>query len=416
MSHLTRRLPARYDPLLAIFCGAMFVAAVAAGWYVHELHVSTLAHLARHLDSMRASHQLSRSLHDVLQSLNRFLISGDDRELQTIGRAQGQVERWLVDSERRTFSDRERRALLAVRRAAEQLQSDCNVLTTLDPLAAKIAAKKIVETSIEQRLVPVFNGFVEMQEEAVADQVAANQILVDRVAASFFVLALAGALLGWVAGFVWAWRWKQSIVRLQVPIRDATGKLDEVVGPVELPASNDPAELNDVVSGLAAQVALVVDRLRQSQRETLRAEQLAALGQVAAGLAHELRNPLTAMKMLVQSAVEQGDQGRLEGRKLRVLDEEIRRQEKSIQEFLDFARPPKLQRQRFDLADAVRQCLELTAGRADLQHVALVPALGDSPCWVQGDPEQLRRVMLNLLLNALDASPANGRISISLRP
>ena len=55
---------------------------------------------------------------------------------------------------------------------------------------------------------------------------------------------------------------------------------------------------------MADHVGTVVDRLQQSQLEVLRAEQMAALGHLAAGLAHELRNPLTAMKMLIQKAVE----------------------------------------------------------------------------------------------------------------
>ena len=113
---------------------------------------------------------------------------------------------------------------------------------------------------------------------------------------------------------------------------------------------------------MADEVGTVVERLEQSQREALRAEQLAALGQLAAGLAHELRNPLTAMKILVQSAVERGEPAGLRGRALAVLEEEIRRLEGSIQAFLDFARPPAPEKRRFDLGKVLEGNLDLIVG------------------------------------------------------
>jgi len=147
------------------------------------------------------------------------------------------------------------------------------------------------------------------------------------------------------------------------------------------------------------------DRLRQSQLDLLRAEQLAALGQLAAGLAHELRNPLTAMKILVQSAAESGEAAVLSGKDVAVLDEELTRLEQSLDKFLDFARPPRVQRQSFDVRVVVQGVLDLVAARAARQRVAIRCQLPEARVELRGDHVQIRQVLLNTVLNALDALP-----------
>src|SRR5438876_8121136 len=88
--------------------------------------------------------------------------------------------------------------------------------------------------------------------------------------------------------------------------------------------------------------------------------------------------------------------------------------ESCIQTFLDFARPPRSERRRTDLGDRIRRAVALIEGRARRQAVTLSVGLPAAPVLVEIDPEQIQQVLLNLLLNALDAMPGGGTIRLSV--
>jgi signal transduction histidine kinase len=188
-----------------------------------------------------------------------------------------------------------------------------------------------------------------------------------------------------------------------------------VVGPVTLSAGWGLHELGGTLHKMAHHIGTVIERLQQSQREVLRAEQLAAVGQLAAGMAHELRNPLMSMKILIQAAAEGADPAGLRGRDLTVLEEEITRLERLIQTFLDFARPPVLKKQLIAAQEIIEATLSLASPRAARQGVRIRWDRPRRPVLVEADLGQLRQVLLNLLFNALDVLPRGGAVRIEAR-
>jgi signal transduction histidine kinase len=252
-----------------------------------------------------------------------------------------------------------------------------------------------------------------LEERLIHQSSGRNQVMADRVAVFLCLLGACGAAAGLVAGFGIARGISHSIVNLYVPIRAASGRLEEVIGPVDIAPASGIAHLDEILRSMADHVGTVVDRLQRTQIDVLRGEQMSALGQLAAGLAHELRNPLTSLKLLVQAAVEAGPDAGLRGRDLAVVADETARLDRSLQTFLDFARPPSLEKRRADVCQVINQTLELVSARASRQGVSLRGDLPPQPLVIEADHEQLRQVFLNLVLNSLDALPHGGAIRVA---
>ena len=170
---------------------------------------------------------------------------------------------------------------------------------------------------------------------------------------------------------------------------------------------------------LAEQASLAFQNaaLYREQRERLdrlhRSDRLAAMGQLAAGVAHEVRNPLTAIRSTMQYV------GRFlpsERRELvEELIDEVDRIDNIIAGLLSLGRSEELLREPCDLAQVVEQTIRLLGIRARRQGVRIVGQVADRVPIV-GDPNQLKQVILNLVLNALQAMPEGGTIGLRCTP
>lgn len=224
------------------------------------------------------------------------------------------------------------------------------------------------------------------------------------------VAALAGLFLGY--GVTRGLR--RSIYQLSVRIRDAADRLGPNLPMVTLSRHSDFPQLHAQMETLIKDIEATVRELQQREREVLRADQLKAVGQLAAGAAHELRNPLTAIKMLIQANREDADQNQLPSEDLEIIEGEVRRMERCLHTFLDFARPPQPTLEKLDLSNVVTKVFALLAGRARHQRVTLQCDPPGEPLLLEADPEQVQQVLVNLVLNSLDALPNGGEVRVRM--
>lgn len=167
-------------------------------------------------------------------------------------------------------------------------------------------------------------------------------------------------------------------------------------------------------------------RLDETRDQLARSARMATLGQLAASVAHELRNPLSGIKMNARVLADELAQRKITDRCIELIIREIDRMDLYLEELLDLSasaagkpgRPPQAKLADVRLSELAESVLALLAGRCRHSQVDVVRDFSDGPAAlpVRGDANHLRQVVLNLMLNALDAMPHGGRMTVSIQP
>lgn len=187
--------------------------------------------------------------------------------------------------------------------------------------------------------------------------------------------------------------------------------------PVEVSVSEYPSESSGmciaIIRDLTEAERGEAERLLLAREaEALRAQQMATLAQLATGVAHEIRNPLTSIKMLVQVNRSRFSRDGWPVDDLELVEQEIRRMERSVNSLLAYARPEQGEWAVFSLQPVVGRAVKLVEGRCEQQGVKIRVSAADSAVVLTGDAGQIQQLLLNLLLNACDAMPLGGELTV----
>ena len=176
------------------------------------------------------------------------------------------------------------------------------------------------------------------------------------------------------------------------------------------------------VSGLAIAVLIILSIyllrmlnrfLEMKEREESEA-QLKSLGIMAASLAHEIRNPLGAMKGLTQLVQEDLPPDNIAQKRLGTVVSEAERLERLVADLLDFARPKDVQISEFDLMDLLANVETILQSRLAASNVSLKLPAASGSLKIHSDPAGLRQVLLNVMINAVEASPPGGEVAMQI--
>jgi two-component system, NtrC family, sensor kinase len=163
--------------------------------------------------------------------------------------------------------------------------------------------------------------------------------------------------------------------------------------------------------GIALENALLFKEQRERFRRMSRADRLATIGELAAGAAHEIRNPLTAIRSSLQY-LETKSADEMTRKLLASALHETARINEIVSALLAFSRPSEIVRERHDLRETLDESLELVSFQARAGKVVVRREFVLEPLAVRGDKSQLKQLFLNVFLNAIQAMPGGGEMKV----
>lgn len=225
----------------------------------------------------------------------------------------------------------------------------------------------------------------------------------------FPILIFMGVIMAYLLGY--------TIARgISKPIRQLA-KVAKAVGKGDL-SQKILVRSGDEIGALSRSFNSMIERLRQMrslEEELRRKDRLAALGEMAAGMAHEIRNPLSIIKnsaQIIQSKLGEGNKG---AEQVRFIISEVDRLNKVVTDFLNFARPRHPNFKQCNINELIDNTLQFAHSEITGHNIQVIKNYQDNIPLIELDPEQFHQLLLNLTLNAIQSMSKGGKLTITTR-
>lgn len=399
----------------AVAVGLLLLAACLAGVRsVNHLQRNLADILSENVASLQAAQELELAVRQLRYHSLLYLMDPSPARLEPVQADEVRFGAALASARQSSTTDEELACVGAIESGYGHYQEEQARLRA-EAVRGKPAAEfaRVADSHPVRLVVDPCQELLRINKERMEQTAAETQRASRQGSVAMVLLGLAGPVSGLVMGYGVARGLRQSIYRLSVRVQDMAQHLDQDVATVSVVADGDFHHLDRQMQQIVGQVEEVTGRLQRQQHDLLRAEQLAAVGQLAAGVAHEVRNPLTGIKILVEAARRPNSPRTLDAEDLRMIHRELGRVERTVQGLLDYARLPPPRRTPCDLRDVVGPALDVVRERAEQQGVILASHAPSQPAVAHVDRDQMHTVLVNLMLNALDAMPGGSRLEVA---
>lgn len=280
-------------------------------------------------------------------------------------------------------------------------------------IAEAIAGRSGNKTYVNRsgiEMIAAYAPIVEQQWAAVIQQPVREAFAPSRVMELQILLLMIGSVL--VAALIAAVYTKQIVK----PVNELIGGIAEIS---KGGLKHKIRRLGrDEISTLALHFNAMTRRLRRFQDRLKRAERLETLNKLSSVLSHEIRNPLNSMVINLQLMRREFSREDLDPQKLehyhQILSSEIRRVDDLVSNFLLIARPPKLKKSSQRLSDLLDELIKMEAPEALQKGIRVERDYRAPEVRVQVDPDKIHQVFLNIFINAVQAMPSGGRLTIGI--
>ncbi len=391
--------------LLAALISVTLMGGIITIWYSYRMEILLTKVIDRDIAAFQSAEALEMALVNQKGFLSYYFLDDDPEWLRRLGEA------------RQVFKERMKRANSAAetneqREALERIESEyVQYITVKDRVISYYKMGNQAEgaelhKSVRNRFFKILElceeyknlytaGIRRMRDDS-QDEAQRLRIIVAIAMASVLVL---GFLLVFFL-----------IHHILTPLHRLTVAADRK-GASKRPG-DEVYSLSESVRGLIEDADQAQTQLEKSRESLLQAEKMVSVGKLAAGMAHSIRNPLTSVKMRLFSLNRTLALSDTQKDDFDVISEEINHVDTIVQNFLEFSRAPKLKIQNIHPSELVDMVLQLLRHRLDSYDVKTSVVRSEDLPEIQGDPEQLKEVLVNLVENACEAMEGGGQIII----
>ncbi len=219
-----------------------------------------------------------------------------------------------------------------------------------------------------------------------------------------YLLATVVTFIGIMLGLYMARKVLQPILILNRGVK----RVGEGEVGVEVPVVGygEIRELSLSFNSMSVKLKELIDKMKSAQEHLVKTEKLYAIGEFSAGIAHEIKNPLTPIMMLMSRVKEEGESLTVED--IDVIEEEMHRIDNIVKEFLAFARPDNSEKRIVNINNVLSEVTTITRPKIKQSAIRLVEKYLPSLLEITGNHDSLKQVFLNIMLNAIQAMDGSG--------
>ena len=398
-------LRARILLILAALVLTTLAGALVTVWHNRATDALLAGLIDKNLASFQAAEELETALLQQKGYLTYFFLDGDPIWLQQLGDYQKKFETWLSQAKKLGYTGPMQEILQQIEdHYRRYLVSRAAVVRLYAAGDREGGARLHQEVRRQYKAIgDLCQRYKLIHEYAIARARADSQVQARFINGLSLAAILGVAGLGILLAYI-------LVRQILAPIRQLASGGAPMESDQRFP--DEVQALSRRVHNLLEDVDTAQTQLERSQETLVQSEKMALVGKLAAGVAHSIRNPLTSVKMRLFSLGRHLSLTPSEKEDFEVISEEIRHIDSIVRDFLEFSRPPKLKMQPVRLADVVESAYQLLRYRLELFGVQVEIEMPEGDREVWADPEQLKEVLVNLLMNACEAMVKGGRIVI----
>lgn len=402
-------LRSRIFILLGILVAVNLTGALVTLWYVQRTQSLFARTMEQGAEALDAAQEMQRALLSQRGYVSYYFIDGDESWLELLAKSKEDFETWWRASFDMARTEDERNMLFAIEREYVRYSVLKERVINLFMEGQRERGVRL-HADARKRFFEVnslCSKFKQQQKQNITTLIAEYRDQFRLLSWLAWSAIPAAAILGLLLAII-------IIRRVLAPIHRLTDVLSNSADKTAKEASvaDEVEYLGDRIQLLLKDVGQAQDKLAKSREDLLQAEKLATIGRLAAGVAHSVRNPLTSVKMRLFT-LERSLPLTTETREdLEVIGEEIDFIDTILKNFLEFSRPPKLKPQPVSPSAVVDQALQLLRHKVDSMRIDVTVNRETPLQLVLGDPDQLKEVLVNLIINAMEAMGEGGSITI----